>query len=84
MARSNSGSTKKTASSRTSKTKIDKNVQVGRIMAEEERAEFYCSCCGKKYTKQKETSLIQIARYLPETVDIQPFARLVSISIFIH
>ena len=53
MARSNAGSTKKTAKSRTSKTKIDKNVQVGRIMAEEERTEFYCTCCGKKYTKQK-------------------------------
>lgn len=53
MPRGNTGSTKKTASSRTSKTKIDKNVQVGRIMAEEERTEFYCSCCSKKYTKQK-------------------------------
>lgn len=53
MARSNAGSTKKTTKSRTSKTKIDKNVQVGRIMAEEERTEFYCTCCGKKYTKQK-------------------------------
>lgn len=53
MPRSNSGSTKKTAKSRTSKTKIDKNVQVGRIMAEEKRTEFYCTCCGKKYTKQK-------------------------------
>ena len=53
VARSNSGSTKKTANSRTSKTKIDKSVQVGRIMAEEERTEFYCTCCGKKYTKQK-------------------------------
>jgi len=51
--RGNTGSTKKTASSRTSKTKIDKNVQVGRIMTEEERTEFYCTCCGKKYTKQK-------------------------------
>ena len=53
MPRGNTGSTKKTASSRTSKTKIDKNVQVGRIMAEEERTEFYCTCCGKRYTKQK-------------------------------
>lgn len=53
MARSNAGSTTKTAKSRTSKTKIDKNVQVGRIMAEEERVEFYCTCCGKKYTKLK-------------------------------
>lgn len=53
MARSNAGSTTKTAKSRTSKTKIDKNVQVGRIMAEEERTEFYCTCCGKKYTKLK-------------------------------
>ena len=53
MPRGNTGSTKKTASSRTSKTKIDKNVQVGRIMTEEERTEFYCTCCGKKYTKQK-------------------------------
>lgn len=39
--------------SRTSKTKIDKNVNVGRIMSEEERTEFYCTCCGKMYTKQK-------------------------------
>lgn len=53
MPRGNTGSTKKTANSRTSKTKIDKNVQVGRIMTEEERTEFYCTCCGKKYTKQK-------------------------------
>lgn len=53
MPRGNTGSTKKTANSRTSKTKIDKNVNIGRIMAEEERTEFYCTCCGKKYTKQK-------------------------------
>lgn len=53
VARSNAGSVKKTAKSRTSNTKIDKNVKVGRIMAEEERNEFYCTCCGKKYTKQK-------------------------------
>jgi hypothetical protein len=53
MAFGDKGNVKKTTKSRTSKTKIDKNVDVGRIMAEEERTEFYCSCCGKKYTKQK-------------------------------
>ena len=53
MARSNAGSPTRTAKSRTSGTKIDKNVHVGRIMAEDERSEFYCCCCGKKYTKQK-------------------------------
>lgn len=53
MPRGNVGSAKKTAKSRTSKTKINKNVQVGRIMAEEERTEFYCTCCGKMYNKQK-------------------------------
>lgn len=53
MPRGNVGSTKKTAKSRTSKTKINKNVDIGRIMAEEERTDFYCTCCGKKYTKQK-------------------------------
>ena len=65
MARkSNSGSPTRTAKSRTSETKIDKNVHVGRIMAEEERSEFYCCCCGKKYTKQKGNFLFQIVLYL--------------------
>ena len=51
--KSNAGSPTRTAKSRTSGTKIDKNVHVGRIMAEEERTEFYCCCCGKKYVRQK-------------------------------
>lgn len=51
--RGDKGNAKKTMKSRTSKTKIDKNVDVGRIMAEEERTEFYCTCCGKKYVRQK-------------------------------
>lgn len=44
---------RKMKKSRATKTKIDKNVDIGRIMAEDERTEFYCTCCGKMYNKRK-------------------------------
>lgn len=65
----------KAEKSRTSTTKIDPNVKVGRIPQKNDAAGYTCTCCGKHYKLQKSNFLSSMSPLFKSNGGYLPFCK---------